>query len=129
MQVFSDLIRALQKAQAELVLSIEEKQRKTESLANAQIEELKSEIDVLKMRNTELEYLAHTEDHIHFLQVRDHHIHEISLHWVNLTLLWEHVLVPFYFGRSPRNIVTMSSGKRCEVMLLAMWWYTGLQIT
>ncbi|KAI7814332.1 E3 ubiquitin-protein ligase TRIM7-like [Triplophysa rosa] len=68
MQVFSDLIRALQKAQAELVLDIEEKQRKTESWANAQIEELKSEIDVLKMRNTELEYLAHTEDHIHFLQ-------------------------------------------------------------
>lgn len=74
MQVFSDLIRELQKAQAELVLDIEEKQRKTESWANAQIEELKREIDVLKMRNTELEYLAHTEDHIHFLQVHDHHI-------------------------------------------------------
>lgn len=69
MQVFSDLIRALQKAQAELVLDIEEKQRKTESWANEQIEELKREIHVLKTRNTEMEYLARTEDHIHFLQV------------------------------------------------------------
>uniref|UniRef100_A0A672QFE7 E3 ubiquitin-protein ligase TRIM58-like n=1 Tax=Sinocyclocheilus grahami TaxID=75366 RepID=A0A672QFE7_SINGR len=68
MQVFSDLIRAVQKAQAELVLDIEEKQRKTESWANEQIHELEQEIDVLKLRNTELEYLSHTEDHIHFLQ-------------------------------------------------------------
>ncbi|XP_016391194.1 E3 ubiquitin-protein ligase TRIM58 isoform X1 [Sinocyclocheilus rhinocerous] len=68
MQVFSDLIRAVQKAQAELVLDIEEKQRKTESWANGQIQELEQEIDLLKLRNTELEYLSHTEDHIHFLQ-------------------------------------------------------------
>uniref|UniRef100_A0A671KYN8 Si:dkey-46i9.6 n=1 Tax=Sinocyclocheilus anshuiensis TaxID=1608454 RepID=A0A671KYN8_9TELE len=68
MQVFSDLIRAVQKAQAELVLDIEQKQRKTESWANGQIQELEQEIDVLKLRNTELEYLSHTEDHIHFLQ-------------------------------------------------------------
>ncbi|XP_051580312.1 E3 ubiquitin-protein ligase TRIM58-like [Myxocyprinus asiaticus] len=68
MQVFSNLIRAVQKAQAELVMDIEEKQRKTESWANGQIEEMQREIDVLKMRNTELEYLSHTEDHIHFLQ-------------------------------------------------------------
>ncbi|XP_073715748.1 E3 ubiquitin-protein ligase TRIM39 [Misgurnus anguillicaudatus] len=68
MQVFTDLIRAVQKLQAELVLDVEEKQRKTENWANDQIKELEREIDVLKMRNTELEYLAHTEDHIHFLQ-------------------------------------------------------------
>lgn len=68
-QVFSDLIRAVQKVQAELVLDIEEKQRKTESWANGQIQELEQEIDVLKLRNTELEYLSQTEDHIHFLQV------------------------------------------------------------
>ncbi|XP_051988369.1 E3 ubiquitin-protein ligase TRIM58-like [Xyrauchen texanus] len=68
MQVFSDLIRAIQKAQAELVMHIEEKQRKTETWASRQIEELQREIDMLKMRNTELKYLSHTEDHIHFLQ-------------------------------------------------------------
>lgn len=69
-QVFSDLIRAVQKVQAELVLDIEEKQRKTESWANGHIQELEQEIDVLKLRNTELEYLSQTEDHIHFLQVK-----------------------------------------------------------
>ncbi len=69
MQVFADLIRAVQKAQAELVLDIEEKQRKTESWANGQLQELEQEIDVLKLRNIELAYLSHTEDHIHFLQV------------------------------------------------------------
>ncbi|XDV17652.1 hypothetical protein PO909_023483 [Leuciscus waleckii] len=68
MQVFLDLIRAVQKVQAELVLDIEEKQKKTESWANKQIQELEQEIDVLKLRNTELGYLSHTEDHIHFLQ-------------------------------------------------------------
>ncbi|XP_048041294.1 E3 ubiquitin-protein ligase TRIM58 isoform X1 [Megalobrama amblycephala] len=67
-QVFSDLIRAVQKVQAELVLDIEEKQKKTESWANGHIQELEQEIDVLKLRNTELEYLSQTEDHIHFLQ-------------------------------------------------------------
>ncbi|KAK9972426.1 hypothetical protein ABG768_025733 [Culter alburnus] len=67
-QVFSDLIRAVQKVQAELVLDIEEKQKKTESWANGHIQELEQEIDVLKLRNTQLEYLSQTEDHIHFLQ-------------------------------------------------------------
>ncbi len=69
MQVFADLIRVVQKAQAELVLDIEEKQRKTESWAIGQMQELEQEIDVLKLRNIELAYLSHTEDHIHFLQV------------------------------------------------------------
>ncbi len=51
------------------MLDIEEKQRKTESWAIGQIQELEQEIDVLKLRNIELAYLSHTEDHIHFLQV------------------------------------------------------------
>ncbi|XP_076868235.1 zinc finger protein RFP [Brachyhypopomus gauderio] len=68
MQVFSDLIHAVQKAQAELVGAIEEKQKKTEIWAQGLIEELEQEITMLKMRNRELSHLAHTEDHILFLQ-------------------------------------------------------------
>ncbi|KAK1792633.1 hypothetical protein P4O66_012564, partial [Electrophorus voltai] len=68
MQVFSNLVHATQKAQAELVVAIEEKQRKTVLWAQGLIEELEQEITMLKMRNTELSHLAHTEDHIHFLQ-------------------------------------------------------------
>ncbi|XP_015456211.3 E3 ubiquitin-protein ligase TRIM39 [Astyanax mexicanus] len=67
-QVFSDLVRVVQKVQAELVLAIEEKQRRTERWAESLIQELEQEISLLKTRNSELDHLAHTEDHIHFLQ-------------------------------------------------------------
>lgn len=70
MQVFSELVRAVQRAQAELVLAIEEKQRQTERWAQGLIAELEKEIVDLHKRNTDLEHLSRTEDHIHFLQVR-----------------------------------------------------------
>lgn len=69
MQVFSNVVRMVQKAQAELILAIEEKQRKTASWAQGLVEELEREIDMLKTRNSEIEHLAHTDDHIYFLQV------------------------------------------------------------
>lgn len=68
-QVFSNLVRMVQKAQAELVLAIEEKQRKTECWAQGLIEELEQEIAMLKTRNSEIDHLARTDDHIYFLQV------------------------------------------------------------
>lgn len=68
MQVFSDLVRSIQSTQAELVLSIEEKQRQTESWAGGFIAELEQEIAELTRRKRELEDMART-DHIHFLQV------------------------------------------------------------
>ncbi|XP_062865202.1 uncharacterized protein LOC134327062 [Trichomycterus rosablanca] len=67
-QVFSSLVRTVQKVQAELVLSIEEKQRETERWAQELIQDLEQEISVLQSRNSELEHLAHTDDHIYFLQ-------------------------------------------------------------
>uniref|UniRef100_A0A3Q0QVK4 Si:dkey-46i9.6 n=1 Tax=Amphilophus citrinellus TaxID=61819 RepID=A0A3Q0QVK4_AMPCI len=67
MQVFSELVRSIQKTQAELVLVIEEKQRQTERWAQGLIAELEQEIAELKRRNADLEYVART-DHIHFLK-------------------------------------------------------------
>ncbi|XP_078137950.1 E3 ubiquitin-protein ligase TRIM39 [Centroberyx gerrardi] len=67
MQVFSELVRSIQRTQAELVLAIEEKQRQTERCAEGLITELEQEITELKRRNTDLENVART-DHIHFLQ-------------------------------------------------------------
>ncbi|XP_037614114.1 E3 ubiquitin-protein ligase TRIM58 isoform X1 [Sebastes umbrosus] len=67
MQVASELVRSIQKTQAELVLAIEEKQRQTESWAEGLIAELEIEIAELKRRNTDLENVART-DHIHFLK-------------------------------------------------------------
>ncbi|KAI5622255.1 E3 ubiquitin-protein ligase TRIM58-like [Silurus asotus] len=68
MQVFSNLIQMVQKAQSELVFAIEEKQRKTVSWAQGLIEELEREISMLKARNNEIDHLARTDDHIFFLQ-------------------------------------------------------------
>lgn len=70
MQVFSELVRSIQRSQAELVLSIEEKQRQTERWAEGFIAELEQEIAELKSRNTDLENVARS-DHIHFLKVRE----------------------------------------------------------
>ncbi|KAM9425709.1 uncharacterized protein KZ484_012476 [Pholidichthys leucotaenia] len=67
MQVFSELVRSIQKTQAELVLVIEEKQRQTERRAESLITELEREITELKRRHADLENVART-DHIHFLK-------------------------------------------------------------
>uniref|UniRef100_A0A3B5LBL3 Si:dkey-46i9.6 n=1 Tax=Xiphophorus couchianus TaxID=32473 RepID=A0A3B5LBL3_9TELE len=67
MQVFSELVRSIQKAQAELVLVIEEKQRQMERRAEGLITELEQEISKLKTRHTALENVNRT-DHIHFLK-------------------------------------------------------------
>lgn len=73
MQVFSELVRSIQRTQANLVLAIEEKQRQTERWAEHLITELEQEITVLKRRNTDLENMART-DHIHFLKVRNYFV-------------------------------------------------------
>lgn len=67
MQVFSDLVRSIQKTQAELVCVIEEKQRHTEQWADGLITELEQEISELKRRHGDLENVART-DHINFLK-------------------------------------------------------------
>ncbi|XP_030018105.1 E3 ubiquitin-protein ligase TRIM39 isoform X2 [Sphaeramia orbicularis] len=67
MQVFSELVRSIQRTQAQLVLAVEEKQRQTETRADGLIAELEQEIAELKKRNTDLENVARA-DHIHFLK-------------------------------------------------------------
>ncbi|XP_068163773.1 E3 ubiquitin-protein ligase TRIM39 isoform X2 [Antennarius striatus] len=67
MQVFSELVRSIQRTQAQLVLSIEEKQRQTEAWAQGFIAELEQEITELQRRKTDMETVSRT-DHIHFLK-------------------------------------------------------------
>lgn len=69
MKVFSELVRSIQKTQAELVLTIEEKQRRTEQWADGLITELEQEISELNRRHKDLENVART-DHINLLKVR-----------------------------------------------------------
>lgn len=66
-QVFSDLVRSIQRTQAELVSVIEEKQRRTEQWADGLISDLEQEISELQRRHGDLENVART-DHINFLK-------------------------------------------------------------
>ncbi|KAL7880568.1 hypothetical protein SRHO_G00028220 [Serrasalmus rhombeus] len=67
-EVFTALMRSIERSQAELVNTMEEKQKAAEKQADDFIKELKQEITELKRRDTELEQLSHTEDHLHLLQ-------------------------------------------------------------
>uniref|UniRef100_A0A4W4FPQ3 E3 ubiquitin-protein ligase TRIM39-like n=1 Tax=Electrophorus electricus TaxID=8005 RepID=A0A4W4FPQ3_ELEEL len=69
MEVFSSLVRCIERSQAELLQVLEEKQEAAERQAEEFIKELQQEITELKRRDTELEQLSHTEDHIHLLQM------------------------------------------------------------
>ncbi|XP_058250179.1 zinc-binding protein A33-like [Hemibagrus wyckioides] len=68
-EVFTALIHFIEKSQAELLEVIEEKQKAAERQAEGLIKELEQEITVLKRRDTELEQLSHTEEHLHLLQI------------------------------------------------------------
>uniref|UniRef100_A0A4W4EG20 E3 ubiquitin-protein ligase TRIM39-like n=1 Tax=Electrophorus electricus TaxID=8005 RepID=A0A4W4EG20_ELEEL len=68
-EVFTALIRAIERSQAELLQVMEEKQKAAERRAEGLIKDLEQEITDLKRRDTELEQLSHTEDHLHLLQV------------------------------------------------------------
>ncbi|XP_072543254.1 E3 ubiquitin-protein ligase TRIM39-like [Salminus brasiliensis] len=68
-EVFRALLRCIERSQAELLELMEEKQKAAERQAEEFIKELKQEITELKRRNTELEQLSHTEDHLHLLQI------------------------------------------------------------
>uniref|UniRef100_A0A3B1JPA9 Uncharacterized protein n=1 Tax=Astyanax mexicanus TaxID=7994 RepID=A0A3B1JPA9_ASTMX len=68
-EVFTALIRSIERSQAELLEVMEEKQKAAERQAEEFIKDLEQEITDLKRRDTELEQLSHTEDHLHLLQI------------------------------------------------------------
>ncbi|XP_048021287.1 E3 ubiquitin-protein ligase TRIM39-like isoform X2 [Megalobrama amblycephala] len=67
-ELFTDLIRSIERCQTELLEMMEEQQKAAEKQEEELIEELEQEITELKMRNSELEELSQTDDHLHFLQ-------------------------------------------------------------
>lgn len=67
-QVFATLKRSLRRAEAELVGTIEERQKTAETQAKNFIQELEQEIAELLTQQGEVEQLWATEDHLHFLQ-------------------------------------------------------------
>ncbi|XP_071393078.1 E3 ubiquitin-protein ligase TRIM39-like [Centroberyx affinis] len=67
-RVFTALMQSVERGQAELIETIEEKQKTTEKQAEGFIKELEQEISELMKRTTEVEQLSRTEDHLHLLQ-------------------------------------------------------------
>ncbi|XP_076849584.1 E3 ubiquitin-protein ligase TRIM39-like [Brachyhypopomus gauderio] len=68
-EVFTALVRSIERSQDELLQVMEEKQKAAERQAERLIKDLEQEITELKRRDSELEQLSHTEDHIHLLQI------------------------------------------------------------
>ncbi|XP_060771814.1 E3 ubiquitin-protein ligase TRIM39-like [Neoarius graeffei] len=68
-EIFSALMRCMERNLAEQFEMMEETQNAAEMQAEEFVKELEQEITELKRRNTELEQISHTEDHLHFLQI------------------------------------------------------------
>ncbi|XP_052440585.1 tripartite motif-containing protein 16-like [Carassius gibelio] len=66
--IFTELIRSIERSRSEVTQRIRDQEKTAVSRAEGQMERLEQEIEDLKKRNTELEQLSHTDDHIHFLQ-------------------------------------------------------------
>ncbi|CAM4674701.1 unnamed protein product [Leuciscus chuanchicus] len=67
-KIFTDLIRSIRRCQSKQLKMMEEQQKAAEKQAEDLIKELHQEINELKRRNTELEQLSHTDDHLHLIQ-------------------------------------------------------------
>ncbi|XP_029111960.1 zinc finger protein RFP-like [Scleropages formosus] len=66
--IFTEVVHSLEERKAKLLEVTENKQRAEEARAEELIMELEQEIGELQKRDTLLERLCHTEDHLHFLQ-------------------------------------------------------------
>ncbi|XP_036416306.1 tripartite motif-containing protein 16-like [Colossoma macropomum] len=67
-RIFTELIRSIEKKRSEVTELIRAQEEAELSRPEELLEQLQREFADLKRRDTELEQLSHTEDHIHFLQ-------------------------------------------------------------
>ncbi|KAF5890729.1 E3 ubiquitin-protein ligase TRIM39-like isoform X1, partial [Clarias magur] len=87
LEIFSALMRCIERSQAELLQVMEEKQKAAERQAEEFIKDLEQEVTELKRGNTELEQLSHTKDPLHLIQIypslcsRPH-----TQDWTNVTI-------------------------------------------
>ncbi|XP_030634269.1 tripartite motif-containing protein 16-like [Chanos chanos] len=68
-RIFTELIRSIERRCREVTELIRDQEKSELSRTEGVLERLEQEISDLRRRDTELEQLSHTEDHIHFLQV------------------------------------------------------------
>ncbi|KAF4114318.1 tripartite motif-containing protein 16-like [Onychostoma macrolepis] len=67
-RIFTELIRSIKRTRSELIRLIRDQEKTAVSRTEGRLEQLKQEISDLRRRDTELEQLSQTQDHIHFLQ-------------------------------------------------------------
>ncbi|XP_037616397.1 E3 ubiquitin-protein ligase TRIM39-like [Sebastes umbrosus] len=83
-QIVTDLIRSIQRSQAELVEAIEERYRATKQKAEGFLTELRMEVAELESRSEQLEQLSQSEDHHHFLQSFPNLCSPLNKDWANI---------------------------------------------
>uniref|UniRef100_A0A672NXT8 E3 ubiquitin/ISG15 ligase TRIM25-like n=1 Tax=Sinocyclocheilus grahami TaxID=75366 RepID=A0A672NXT8_SINGR len=66
--IFTELISSIERRRSEVTQMIRAREKTAVRRAEGLMERLEQEIDDLRKRNTELEQLSDTRDHIHFLQ-------------------------------------------------------------
>lgn len=69
-RIFSKLVQSIEKRSSEVKEQIRVQERAAVSQAEEQLEKVQRETAELRRSGAELEKLSHTEDHVHFLQVR-----------------------------------------------------------
>ncbi|XP_077065482.1 E3 ubiquitin-protein ligase TRIM65-like isoform X2 [Siphateles boraxobius] len=67
-RIFTELIRSIERSRSEATQRIRDQEKTAVSRAEERLERLEQEINDLRRRDTELEQLSHTQDHIQFLQ-------------------------------------------------------------
>ncbi|KAA0718733.1 E3 ubiquitin/ISG15 ligase TRIM25 [Triplophysa tibetana] len=67
-KIFTELIRYIERSRSEATQLIRDQEKTEVNRAEELLKRLEQEIDDLKRRDTELEQLSQTDDHIHFLQ-------------------------------------------------------------
>ena len=69
-KIFTDLIESIERRRSEVKELIRAQEKTELSQAEELLKKLEQEIADLRRRDAELEQLSHSEDHIHFLQVK-----------------------------------------------------------
>lgn len=69
-RVFTELLLSIERKYNEVKEMIRSHERTTVTQGEMLLDRLEEEITLLKKRHSDLEKLSHTDDHIHFLQVR-----------------------------------------------------------
>lgn len=69
-RIFTELLRTVERKFIEVREMIQSHEKTTVARAEILLDRLEEEITLMRKKHNDLEKLSHTDDHIHFLQVR-----------------------------------------------------------